>query len=121
MRISDWSSDVCSSDLAIAAGKACVIRTTADIEQFRDGSILITETTDPDWVPVMKRAAGIVPNHGGTTSHAALVSRELGVPAIVGTGNATEVIAETPDITISCPDGTAGTFYDSIPEFPIPD
>jgi len=102
---------------AIAAGKACVIRTAADIEQFRDGSILVTETTDPDWVPVMKRAAGIVTNHGGTTSHAAIVSRELGVPAIVGTGNATEVIAENQGITISCADGDVGTIYDGILDF----
>ncbi|AGH51994.1 phosphoenolpyruvate synthase (plasmid) [Sphingomonas sp. MM-1] len=104
---------------AIAAGKACVIRTAADIEQFRDGSILVTETTDPDWVPVMKRAAGIVTDHGGTTSHAAIVSRELGVPAIVGTGNATEVIAENQDITISCADGDVGTIYDGILEFSV--
>ena len=102
---------------AIAGGKACVIRTVADIAQFRDGSILVTETTDPDWVPVMKRAAGIVTNHGGTTSHAAIVSRELGVPAIVGTGNATEVIAEDQEITISCADGDIGTIYDGILDF----
>ena len=104
---------------AIAAGKACVIRTAADIEQFRDGSILVTETTDPDWVPAMKRAAGIVTNHGGTTSHAAIVSRDLGVPAIVGTGNATEVIAENQDITISCAEGDVGTIYDGILDFSV--
>ena len=61
----------------------------ADIDKFRDGAILVTEMTDPDWVPIMKRAAGIVTDHGGPTSHAAIVSRELGVPAVVGTGNAT--------------------------------
>ena len=106
---------------AIAAGKACVIRTAADIAQCRDGSLLITETTDPDWVPVMKRAAGIVTNHGGTTSHAAIVSRELGVPAIVGTGNATEIIAENSEITISCADGDVGTIYASILDFSVTD
>ncbi|AZI37490.1 putative phosphoenolpyruvate synthase [Caenibius tardaugens NBRC 16725] len=106
---------------AIAAGKACVIRTAADIAQFRNGSILITETTDPDWVPVMKRAAGIVTNHGGTTSHAAIVSRELGVPAIVGTGNATEIIAENSEITISCANGDVGTIYASILDFSVTD
>src|SRR3546814_12360330 len=78
MRISDWSSDVCSSDLA-----------------------------------------GIVTNHGGTTSHAAIVSRELRVPAIVGTGNATEVIAENQDITISCADGDVGTIYDGTIDFSV--
>src|SRR3546814_1676626 len=67
----------------------------------------------------MKRAAGIVTNHGGTTSHAAIVSRELGVPAIVGTGNATEVIAENQDITISCADGDVGTIYDGILDFSV--
>ncbi|PBN42887.1 phosphoenolpyruvate synthase [Sphingobium sp. D43FB] len=104
---------------AIATGKACVIRTAADITQFRDGSILVTETTDPDWVPVMKRAAGIVTDHGGTTSHAAIVSRELGVPAIVGTGNATELIAEDQEITISCADGDIGTIYDGKLDFSV--
>lgn len=106
---------------AIAAGKACVIRSASDIAQFRDGSILVTETTDPDWVPVMKRAAGIVTDHGGTTSHAAIVSRELGVPAIVGTGNATQLIAENQDITISCADGDVGTIYDGILDFAVSD
>lgn len=104
---------------AIAAGKACVIRTAADIAQFRDGSILVTYTTDPDWVPVMKRAAGIVTDHGGTTSHAAIVSRELGVPAIVGAVNASQVIAENQDITISCADGDVGTVYDGILDFAV--
>ena len=106
---------------AIAAGKACVIRTAADIAQFRDGSILVTETTDPDWVPVMKRAAGIVTDHGGTTSHAAIVSRELGVPAIVGAGNATQLLVENQDITISCADGDVGTIYDGILDFAVAD
>ena len=64
-------------------------RMRADIDQFVDGSILVTSTTDPDWVPIMKRASAIVTDHGGRTSHAAIVSRELGLPAIVGTGNAT--------------------------------
>src|SRR5690606_31984434 len=74
---------------AIAAGKACVIRSADDIDRFREGAILVTESTDPDWVPVMKKAAGIITDHGGTTSHAAIVSRELGVPAIVGTQSGT--------------------------------
>ena len=69
---------------AIASGDACIIKSTADIAEFRDGSILVTERTDPDWMPIMKRASGIVTEHGGTTSHAAIVSRELGLPAVVG-------------------------------------
>ncbi len=96
---------------SIAQGTACVIRTAADIAEFRDGAILVTEMTDPDWVPVMKRAAGIVTDRGGPTSHAAIVSRELGVPAVVGTGNATGVLAEGRAVTISCAEGDQGRVY----------
>ena len=97
---------------AIAAGPACVIRSAADIATFRDGSILVTEMTDPDWVPIMKRAAGIVTDHGGTTSHAAIVSRELGVPAIVGTGEGSRIVDDGQAITISCAEGDVGTVYE---------
>ncbi len=69
------------------------------------GSILVTEITDPDWVPIMKRAAAIVTDHGGRTSHAAIVSRELGLPAIVGTGNATRVLRDGQRVTVSCAEG----------------
>ena len=96
---------------SIAQGTACVIRSAADIDNFRDGAILVTEMTDPDWVPIMKRAAGIVTDHGGPTSHAAIVSRELGVPAVVGTGNATTVLAEGLAVTISCAEGDEGRVY----------
>ncbi|HSO89902.1 MAG TPA: phosphoenolpyruvate synthase, partial [Arthrobacter sp.] len=96
---------------SIAQGTACVIRSAADIENFRDGAILVTEMTDPDWVPIMKRAAGIVTDRGGPTSHAAIVSRELGVPAVVGTGNATTVLAEGLAVTISCAEGDEGRVY----------
>ena len=75
---------------------------------FVDGAILVTETTDPDWVPIMKRAAAIVTDHGGRTSHAAIVSRELGLPAIVGTGNATELLHDGQEVTVSCAEGDAG-------------
>jgi len=102
---------------AIASGKACVIRSAADIAQFRDGAVLVTETTDPDWVPVMKRAAGIVTDHGGTTSHAAIVSRELGVPAIVGTGGASRLLADGQEITLSCAAGEVGTVYEGMLAF----
>ena len=96
---------------SIAQGTACVIRSAADIDKFRDGAILVTEMTDPDWVPIMKRAAGIVTDHGGPTSHAAIVSRELGVPAVVGTGNATTVLAEDQAVTLSCAEGDTGRVY----------
>lgn len=97
---------------AIATGSACVIRDPADIENFRDGAILVTEMTDPDWVPIMTRASGIVTDHGGTTSHAAIVSRELGIPAVVGTSTATEVLKEGQDITLSCAEGDQGHIYE---------
>src|SRR5690606_14924461 len=77
----------------------------------------VTRTTDPDWVPIMKRAAAIITDHGGRTSHAAIVSRELGLPAIVGTGNATHVLHDLQDITVSCAEGDQGFVYDGRLEF----
>ncbi|GEO95349.1 phosphoenolpyruvate synthase [Kocuria turfanensis] len=97
---------------AVAGGPACVVRTAADIESFRDGAVLVTEMTDPDWVPVMKRAAGIVTDHGGPTSHAAIVSRELGLPAVVGTGDASRRVADGQELTVSCAEGDRGTVYE---------
>lgn len=102
---------------AIASGKACVIRDVADIGRFVDGAILVTGNTDPDWVPVMKRAAGIVTDHGGSTSHAAIVSRELGVPAIVGTRSATRDLHDGQEITLSCAEGESGSVYEGLLEF----
>jgi pyruvate, water dikinase len=97
---------------AIATGTACVIRSTDEIGRFRDGAILVTEMTDPDWVPIMKRAAGIITDHGGTTSHAAIVSRELGVPAIVGTAFGTQRLQEGAALTLSCAEGEQGVVYE---------
>ncbi|MDD3581553.1 MAG: phosphoenolpyruvate synthase [Desulfobacca sp.] len=99
---------------AIAAGPVCLIRSVHDIDQFRDDAILVTEMTDPDWVPIMKRAAGIVTDHGGRTCHAAIVSRELGIPAIVGTGKATEVLQDDQQVTISCAEGDQGYIYEGL-------
>ncbi|WP_445155513.1 phosphoenolpyruvate synthase [Arthrobacter sp. Hor0625] len=106
---------------SIAHGTACVIRSAADIATFRDGAILVTEMTDPDWVPIMKRAAGIVTDRGGPTSHAAIVSRELGVPAVVGTGNATGALAEGQALTLSCAEGDTGRVYDGTLAFDTED
>lgn len=102
---------------AIASGQVCAIRSAADIDTFRDGAILVTGMTDPDWVPIMKKAAGIITDHGGTTSHAAIVSRELGVPAIVGTGRGTELLLDGQEITLSCAEGDRGVVYEGILEF----
>lgn len=104
---------------AIASGPACVIREPDEIARFRDGAILVASNTDPDWVPVMRRAAGIVTDHGGTTSHAAIVSRELGVPAVVGTGDATTAIRDGQEITLSCAAGDRGQVYDGILPFEV--
>jgi len=102
---------------AVSAGKAQIIKSVKQIDEFEDNAILITPMTDPDWVPIMKRASGIITDHGGRTSHAAIVSRELGIPAIVGTGNATRVIKNHQEITLSCAEGDQGYVYDGILKF----
>jgi len=96
---------------AIAVGEVCRLESVDDIGHFKDGAILVTTMTDPDWVPVMRRAAAIVTDHGGRTSHAAIVSRELGVPAVVGTGNATRVLEDDGEVTVSCAEGDEGYVY----------
>jgi len=106
---------------AIANGKVCLIRDASDIAHFQDGAILVTGNTDPDWVPIMKRAAGIVTDHGGSTSHAAIVSRELGVPAVVGTGTATSVLCDGQEITLSCASGDKGLIFEGLLEFGVED
>ena len=96
----------------VVSGRVCLIENPADRDRFVDGAILVTATTDPDWVPVMKRAAAIVTDHGGRTSHAAIVSRELGLPAIVGAGDATHVLHGEQEITVSCAEGDEGFVYE---------
>ena len=80
--------------------------------EFNEGDVLVTDITDPDWEPIMKKASAIITNKGGRTCHAAIVARELGVPAIVGCGNATEVLAEGTMVTVSCAEGEHGIVYD---------
>ena len=101
----------------IAAGPVQVIESARQIADFRDGGILVTRRTDPDWVPIMKRAAAIVTDLGGRTSHAAIVSRELGIPALVGTGDAMQRLHEGQDVTVSCAGGDRGTVYEGILPF----
>ena len=96
---------------AITAGPVCRIKSPDQIDQFEDESILVTEMTDPDWVPIMKRAKGIVTDHGGRTCHAAIVSRELGIPAVVGTDHATETLTSGQEVTLSCAEGDQGFIY----------
>lgn len=104
---------------AVATGRVCLIESAGDIARFVAGSVLVTGTTDPDWVPIMKQAAAIVTDHGGRTSHAAIVSRELGLPAIVGTGNATDVLHDGQDVTVSCAEGGEGHVYEGIADYDV--
>jgi pyruvate,water dikinase len=103
----------------IGTGKVRVIKDVHDMDTFKDGEILVTEMTDPDWVPVMKRAAAVVTNSGGRTCHAAIVSRELGTPAVVGCGNATVILKDGMDVTVSCAEGEEGRVYEGALPFDI--
>jgi pyruvate, water dikinase len=102
---------------AIVAGKAQVIKTPGQIDTFKPGSILITKMTSPDWVPIMQKASAIITDQGGRTSHAAIVSRELGLPAIVGTGIATQKIKTGDSITVCCTEGETGILYEGVLKF----
>jgi pyruvate, water dikinase len=95
----------------IGAGQVRVVKDASEMDRVKAGDVLVTDMTDPNWEPVMKRAAAIVTNRGGRTCHAAIIARELGIPAIVGCGNATEVLDENDDVTISCAEGDTGYVY----------
>ncbi len=104
---------------AVVTGQVCVLESARDIDRFVDGAVLVTGMTDPDWVPIMKRAAALVTDHGGRTSHAAIVSRELGLPAVVGTGSATEVLHDEQEVTVSCAEGDEGFIYEGIADYEV--
>jgi len=95
----------------IGAGNVRVIASPAEMSRVQPGDVLVSDMTDPDWEPVMKRAAAIVTNRGGRTCHAAIVARELGIPAVVGAGNATAVLRDGEPVTVSCADGDTGRVY----------
>ncbi len=101
----------------IGTGKVRVISSVKEMHKFQPGEVLVTEMTDPDWEPIMKFASAIVTDKGGRTCHAAIVSREMGVPAVVGTGNATEVLMTGQEVTVSCAEGDVGYVYDGILEY----
>jgi len=116
----------------IGAGTAKVIRDVSEMERIQPGDVLVSDMTDPDWEPVMKRASAIVTNRGGRTCHAAIIARELGIPAVVGCGDATTGIQDGKDVTVSCAEGDAGFVYegrlqyeekeielDSLPAIPV--
>ena len=101
----------------IGAGTARVVRSIAEMNQFQAGDVLVADMTDPDWEPIMKRAAAIVTNRGGRTCHAAIIARELGVPAVVGCGDATTRITDGSDVTVSCAEGDTGFIYQGLMPF----
>jgi pyruvate,water dikinase len=103
----------------IGAGRARVINDISQMDQVEAGDVLVTDMTDPDWEPVMKRAAAIVTNRGGRTCHAAIIARELGIPAVVGCGNATEVLHDGDALTVSCAEGDSGFIYEGLLHFNI--
>ena len=103
----------------IATGRVRVLFDLKDAEDFKEGEVLVTDITDPDWEPIMKKASAIVTNRGGRTAHAAIVARELGIPAVVGTGRATEVLKEGQDVTVSCSEGETGYVYEGALKFDV--
>ncbi|HID80865.1 MAG TPA: phosphoenolpyruvate synthase [Thiotrichales bacterium] len=103
----------------IGAGVARVLKSIDEMEHVKPGDVLVTDMTDPDWEPIMKRASAIVTNRGGRTCHAAIIARELGVPAVVGCGDATEKIADGKVVTVSCAEGDTGYVYDGELKFEV--
>lgn len=101
----------------IGQGTAKVIKDVSEMNRIQAGDVLVSDMTDPDWEPVMKRAAAIVTNRGGRTCHAAIIARELGIPAVVGCADATETIPDGTDVTVSCAEGDEGYVYDGKLEF----
>jgi pyruvate, water dikinase len=101
----------------IGSGPARVIRKVSEMARVQSGDVLVADMTDPDWEPVMKRAAAIVTNRGGRTCHAAIIARELGIPAVVGCGDATHTIREGQEVTVSCAEGDTGHVYQGLLEF----
>ncbi|HBU86173.1 MAG TPA: phosphoenolpyruvate synthase, partial [Acinetobacter sp.] len=103
----------------IGSGKVRIINSIKEMDKVQEGDVLVSDMTDPDWEPVMKRAAAIITNRGGRTCHAAIIARELGVPAIVGCGNATEVLTDGQEVTVSCAEGDTGFIYEGALDFEV--
>jgi len=103
----------------IGSGSAKVIKNISQMDEVLAGDVLVTDMTDPDWEPIMKRAAAIVTNRGGRTCHAAIIARELGIPAIVGCGDATTSIPNESNVTVSCAEGDTGYIYDEIIDYEV--
>ena len=105
----------------IGSGKVCMVSNVSEIGKVKAGDVLVTDMTDPDWEPVMKMASAIVTNRGGRTCHAAIIARELGIPAVVGCGNATELLKDISEVTVSCSDGDEGKVYQGLLDFEVLD
>ncbi|WP_199102588.1 phosphoenolpyruvate synthase [Aquitalea sp. ASV11] len=105
----------------IGQGTVRTIKDASEMDRVKPGDVLVTDMTDPDWEPVMKRAAAIVTNRGGRTCHAAIIARELGIPAVVGCGDATDVLSEGMQVTVSCAEGDTGNIYDGLLDVEIID
>ena len=105
----------------IGSGHVRAVKNASEMDRVKPGDVLVTDMTDPDWEPVMKRAAAIVTNRGGRTCHAAIIARELGIPAVVGCGDATEVLKDGKPVTVSCAEGDAGFVYRGILETEVID
>jgi pyruvate,water dikinase len=105
----------------VGQGVVRLIKDASEMDRVKPGDVLVTDMTDPDWEPVMKRAAAIVTNRGGRTCHAAIIARELGIPAVVGCGNATDVLKDGMQVTVSCSEGDTGNIYDGLLEVEIID
>ncbi|WP_439639330.1 phosphoenolpyruvate synthase [Nevskia sp.] len=103
----------------IGAGRVRFLNSIEQMERVQPGDVLVTDMTDPDWEPVMKRASAIVTNRGGRTCHAAIIARELGIPAVVGTGNATSVLKDGTDVTVSCAEGDTGFVYEGHVDYAV--
>ena len=103
----------------IGQGKAAVLNDVSGIHDFKAGEVLVTDMTDPDWEPIMKIAGAIVTNRGGRTCHAAIISRELGIPCVIGTENGSKVIQNGQEITVSCADGESGNIYEGLLDFEV--
>lgn len=101
----------------IGAGAVRSLKSIDDMAQFQAGEVLVADMTDPDWEPIMKKASAIVTNRGGRTCHAAIIARELGIPAVVGTGSATSSLQDGAEVTVSCAEGDTGFIYEGIAEF----
>jgi pyruvate, water dikinase len=105
----------------IGAGRVRVLRSAKEMASLESGDVLVADMTDPDWEPVMKRAGAVVTNRGGRTCHAAIIARELGIPAVVGTGNATEALRDGQDVTVSCAEGDTGRIYEGASQITVED